>query len=193
MIKMFENFKKLGDDIYVYKNFISKEECKQVTNYLDDIPKSEWILGEGDFLNTIDYIKKLEMIQFVKDKMINFLPEKLFLGENLFTCRMNYGCSWAEHADIHNFFEIEQDSLNYIDGNPYEEKQLSVYGTIVYFNDFEGGELYYPTQNIIYKPEPGDLVIHGSSSKCMHGVKKVKSEKRYSHSNYIYKMVKVAA
>ena len=61
----------------------------------------------------------------------------------------------------------------------------------LYFNNFEGGELYYPNQNIIYKPKAGELVIHGSHDECAHGVKPVKSEVRYSYSNSIRKIVKV--
>jgi hypothetical protein len=62
-----------------------------------------------------------------------------------------------------------------------------VYATVAYFNKFEGGEIYYPNQNITYKPNIGDLIIHGADENCSHGVKVVLSEKRYSYAAHIYR------
>jgi hypothetical protein len=67
------------------------------------------------------------------------------------------------------------------------------YGIVVYFNEFEGGEIYYPNQDIEYKPNPGDLIIHSAEEHCLHGVRPVKSDIRYSMSGHIYNMIKVPA
>lgn len=76
------------------------------------------------------------------------------------------------------------------------------YGLIVYFGDFEGGEVYYPNFNkkaeyiggfepfqnkeeLCVKPENGDLIIHGAHSDYCHGVKEVTSGIRFAFSNFV--------
>lgn len=75
------------------------------------------------------------------------------------------------------------------------------YGLVAYFGDFEGGEIFYPNLNpdgtkkvdnfdgpcFEYKPEKGDVVIHGAFSDYSHGVREVKSGIRYAYSNFVLK------
>ena len=121
------------------------------------------------------------------------IPEGLYLGKASTATRLVKGNFWGEHSDIHDFTEAENLSKLYVEGTPYKELELSIYGLVVYLNKFEGGEIYYPTQNIIYAPNQGDMVIHSALPIALHGVKPVISEKRYSYSNHIYKKVKVPA
>ena len=61
---------------------------------------------------------------------------------------------------------------------------LLSWGVCGYFGDFEGGEIYYPNQNIEIAVRPGDLVIHGALADCLHGVKEVTKGTRYVYSNF---------
>lgn len=188
---MFNNFKKIGDNIYVYENFLSGQECSDIVYLLESTKEEEWIEENHYFKNVMKRTDQLEIINSVRLKIENIVPEGLYLGPSSCAVRMLKGNFWGEHADVHDFADIERRASSYIEGMQYEEKDLSVYGTVVYFNEFSGGEIYYPTQNIIYTPKPGDLVVHGSGPECLHGVKEVTSEKRYSYSNHIYKKIKV--
>ena len=188
---MFENFKQIGNQIYVYKNFLSKKECDDIVFLLDSLEENKWISDRPDMI--MRRTDRLEEIIFVRNKMLEIVPDGLILGPACTATRLVSGDSWAEHSDVHDFLEIEKNASMYVEGDPYEEKNLSVYGSVVYFNKFDGGEIYYPTQGIVYSPNPGDLVIHSSSPVCFHGVKPVISEKRYSYSNHMYKKVKVPA
>lgn len=58
------------------------------------------------------------------------------------------------------------------------------YGVIVYFGDYEGGEVFYPELDAELWPGPGDLVIHGALSKHKHGVKEVTKGIRYAFANF---------
>lgn len=188
---MFNQFKKIGNEIYVYKNFLSKNECDRIVSLLDNLKESEWILDRPD--TPVRRTDPFQEIISVRNKILKIVPDGLILGPASTATRLVSGDSWGEHSDVHDFAEIEKKAAMYIEGNPYEEKDLSVYGLVVYFNKFEGGEIYYPTQDIIYSPDPGDLVIHSSSPICLHGVKPVISKKRYSYSNHMYKKVRVPA
>ena len=61
---------------------------------------------------------------------------------------------------------------------------LLSWGVCTYFGEWEGGELYYPNQDVTINVKPGDLVIHGALSDCMHGVKEITSGTRYTFSNF---------
>lgn len=62
------------------------------------------------------------------------------------------------------------------------------YGVIGYFGEFEGGEVFYPNLNDLeVKVQPGDLIIHGATSKWMHGVKEVTNGYRLAFSNFCIK------
>ena len=61
------------------------------------------------------------------------------------------------------------------------------FGMAVYFGDFTGGEICYPNLNIEVAPKPGDLMIHGATSKWKHGVKEVTSGIRFAYSNFCIK------
>lgn len=80
------------------------------------------------------------------------------------------------------------------------------YGVVIYFGDFEGGEIFYPDLNpdgtvkdawqlinnpecLEYKPEKGDVVIHSAFDPYSHGVRDVTSGIRYAFSNFSLKSV----
>lgn len=187
---MFPQSEVLSKDIYVVKNFLSQEQCKEIVSALESLQEDQWVFDRSD---TTHYKRTdpLEYIKEVRNKMLPLIPDNLHLGKSTSAIRMTKGNSWGLHSDVHDFTEIEKMALEYSEENRYEEKELSVFGTVIYFNEFEGGEIYYPQHDIIYKPAPGDLVIHSSSNSCIHGVKELISEKRYSYSNHIYKIVRV--
>ena len=127
----------------------------------------------------------------IKDKISKLFSEDLFIGPGNSFVRLLKGAVWGEHSDDYEFKEIIEKSKNYKEGDSYTEETVPVYGLIVYFNNFEGGQIYYPKQNVTYHPKPGDLLIHSSLEHCLHGVKEVKSDVRYSYSNNIRKKIKV--
>jgi hypothetical protein len=75
------------------------------------------------------------------------------------------------------------------------------YGLVAYFGDFEGGEIFYPnikadgtkkdpsvdSEILEYKPQRGDLVIHGAFDPHAHGVREVTKGSRYAFSNFVLK------
>jgi hypothetical protein len=187
---MFDNFEKLGDGIYLLKNFLSNEECTKIVSILDSY--TGWI-SEG-FEQTMSRTDgNIKELCDVRDKLKSLIPEEYSLGISTAGVKMTKGQFWLVHEDVSDFFDILEASKAYQDGQNFVEKDLSIYGTVVYFNEFVGGEIFYPDQNIVYLPSPGDLVIHKSDNTCRHGVKEVISEKRYSYSNHISKKVRIPA
>lgn len=69
--------------------------------------------------------------------------------------------------------------------------EFVMFSTVVYLNDdYEGGEIYFPNQDVEIKPSAGDMVIFpGGGHEYMHGVKPVISGRRYTiamwHTMYL--------
>lgn len=67
------------------------------------------------------------------------------------------------------------------------------YSCVVYLNNHEGGELYYPNQNVLYKPKAGEMIIHDSVDlSTIHGAKPLKSDLRYIFTGTLFRWVDVS-
>jgi len=185
-----KNMTQLGIDIYLYKNFLSKEEIDFYNKIILSIEEKDWHQANPE-INWIWHTDPVPEVLEIKDKISKLFSEDLFIGPGNSFVRLLKGAVWGEHSDDYEFKEIIEKSKNYKEGDSYTEETVPVYGLIVYFNNFEGGQIYYPKQNVTYHPKPGDLLIHSSLEHCLHGVKEVKSDVRYSYSNNIRKKIKV--
>ena len=115
-----DGFEKLGEDIYVYHNFVTEDEC----NYIIDIAKSfsenEWF---GRF-NTSEEghkisIKSIDCIVPIKKRLSNQLEEGTYLSDGSSIVRMKKGSTWGLHSDNHDFLEIRKKSKQYKNGDEF--------------------------------------------------------------------------
>lgn len=187
-----DGFEKLGDDIYVYHNFITEQECNELVAIGESLQESDWLSRpqtekEGHQWSNLSLEKLVPIHKRLSDK----LDEGVYLSDNLSLIRMKKGATWGLHADNHDFIHLIKANKTLKESEEFELRRNNIFGLIMYFNDFEGGCVYYPTQNLEYQPKKGDLLIHSSGEHCLHGVNELKSEVRYSHSNHLYNMIKV--
>ena len=186
---------KLADQIYVFKNVVPKEMCDRYAEILDSYTKE-------------DYIEDNNAIDWYGDKMSPSTPELLDLWETVSEiiypdfCINPQSKVIASRPGQEGMF-IHTDSpgrdkaheLTQIDS--YATCSLISYGVIAYLSDFNGGEVFYPAFNtdgtlkskdseligeLEYKPEKGDVVIHGAEYPCLHGTRPVTSGIRYAYS-----------
>lgn len=181
--------KKLGNNIFVYNNFLTQEELSVINQEILDLGPdifSPHVEGAAAWHGDVPCIYKT-----VTMKIKSNLQPGFSIREHSSAMRMTKGSTWSEHADNHIFQDALLASQTLSEGDPYDEIDYPDYGIVVYFNDFEGGEIEYTKQNIVYKPQPGDLIMHGSDEECSHRVLEVLSDFRYSYSNAIYRKLKV--
>lgn len=188
-----EGFTEIGDNIFVYKNFMSDEECDAIMKDILDLPDDSW---ETPFLATAkNYYangRQTESIRAVKKRIAALMDKDCYATPGGRASKLLKGASRRAHADIDQFKDVLEASEKYVDGEEFDLADLITYGTIIYFNDFEGGEVFYPEQNNLeYKPVKGDLVVHGAEEKCKHGVKEILSDVRYFSVGHFFKFVKV--
>lgn len=183
----------LGDEIYLIKNFLSQEECKYFRDVCDlTIAENGFRpLAESDFFKNIR-TKYVPETKILFDKQRNVISDNYEIFQTPHLLKIpprSFG--WAVHADNDMSLEKRKKSKMFSPEQPYNLVENTIYGSVIYFSEFEGGEIYYPGQNIEYHPEPGDFLIHSAEDKCRHGVKPVLSGYRYSYSNNIFEYIKV--
>jgi hypothetical protein len=99
---------------------------------------------------------------------------------------------------LHHDNYINEQAILYTSQHPELEKDSTVtdqkYSCVVYLNNIQGGELYYPYQDILYQPKAGDMIIHDATSvQSLHGGKRLKSDARYMFTGTLYKRVPVTS
>ena len=169
------------EEIWVYRNFLSKEEASSLYEVCKSLKEDAWH-GEGGSENTIN---------FYNGRVTEVIPELRFVRERIASIVQGYNVTPSE--TFVRMFEKDtmhehEDSCGEEGTNDRDDNgtcAITKYGCVVYINDdFEGGELYYPDLNLSYTPSAGDLVIHGS--RITHGVAEVKSGIRYVYPSFLY-------
>lgn len=185
-------FEKIGDDIYVYHNFVTEEECNELVSLASSLPEDKWMGrfntdGEGHKWSDVS----VDQLIPIHERIKSLLNDSIYLGSNLSIIRMKKGATWGLHSDNHDFLELRKKSESLKDDQEFELAPNNVVGLVLYFNEFQGGCLYYPAQGVEYQPKKGDLVMHSSEEHCLHGVNELKSDVRYSHSNNLFNLIKI--
>jgi hypothetical protein len=181
-------FNKLGQDIWVYHSFLSKSEIDKILNKIATSDESLWNAGHPENKCTVN----LQEVDIIAKRIQNLLKNNLKIHAHSSITRLKVGDYHGIHSDNHDFLEIrklnklvgENDCFTLVDNN--------VYGVVVYINDdYDGGEIYYTKQNIVYKPKAGDFIIHSAEDHCEHGVYPVKFGIRYSYPSSIREKIKI--
>jgi len=182
MFKNNSNIISLSEDIFLYKDFISKDEAsalhKKCIEYSDGIWNSiknpiAWYNGK----TSCNVEEAKELFKKVNDLVFEtHTPTPSYSFVRMFT-----GDSMHEHTDTCG---DEEATAN----DDFDTCAITDYGVVIYLNDdFEGGEIYYTDLGIEYKPSAGDLIIH--NARISHEVKEVISGTRYCYPTFLIKNV----
>lgn len=180
MFKDNPNFIKIDEEIYVWEDFLSKEETKMFFDMADSITEEEWTrhVNPNEFWNGKASTNKKEVYQ-ICNRINKVLEPEYVIAPSAVFVRTPIGQGMYVHKDRGE--EGYEDVLN-----DFGTCTCIDYGALVYFGDWEGGELFYPNRNIEFKPKPGSLIIHGAGEDYAHGVKPVISGKRFLYTNFVF-------
>jgi hypothetical protein len=183
-----KDFDKIGDGIFLYKNFISIDESKKL--YDIAMSRTNWFSpSESGASVTTLYEKDLE---FVYNKMKIYFDDESILDNSCYFQKYEKGQSMGAHQDDNKVLTQIEKSKDYVLGMDYEDVNQPLFGTVLYLNTPElGGELIYTIQDITYKPSPGDLVVHEADKKCTHMSSKVLKGNKIVFPGYAYKKIRV--
>jgi hypothetical protein len=159
-----DNFNSLGDsanNIKVIKNFVNKEDCRKIIDtavLVEDESNEQWknkAYSGSDFAT--GFLPLIEQEMF---KAYGF-PVKI-LSEQAAIMKWSVGDSMGLHADDLGIFYYHIAGLIYLN------------------NDYTGGEIGFPKQEVVLKPEQGDLVLFPGNMNYPHEVMKIISGERYT-------------
>lgn len=172
------NYITLSDNIYIYKNFISESECIKLYNYCISLSDDQWNFKSQHEWFDGKVSAPTDELLFLYKRISDLVYPDYKMLPSLNLRRLQKGQDMYLHSD-----SMQKNSKNNYDSSSHTIQ----YGIVVYFNDnYEGGEIYYPNKNLEYRPNAGDLVIHGGQKDCEHGVKTVTEGARYSYSNFLF-------
>ena len=156
--------------INIINNFLSQEEIDSIIKIIkasdvrdfEDNPLAKVVVNTPE---TLSLLKKYS------DKILDAHKKTYNINVSLYTTKgyftvWNVGALAGRHIDNHSNAEFTQLT------------------TVIYLNDgYEGGEIYFPEFDFLYKPKAGDALIFPSYTKehkYIHEVKQIKSGTRYT-------------
>ena len=204
MYTMFD-LKSVQDGIYYFENVISYEtELLDLTNTIDldekshiRIPKWEpWyssndmstMYGQKKFIN-VSNLKKSTGDDLL-DKHTLYIINSLLMAPEM--CAINF-CKFNKIDQSEINLDLNYISLNRYDsgkgmGHHYDGQDGDSnlrYSFVVYLNDdYEGGEISFPNQNVTIKPKAGSLVMFPSQQPYIHESKPVLSGVKYMYTTH---------
>lgn len=172
------NVIKIEDNIWVIPNFILDEERKIYLNYINSLPETEWWkqnrnwwVGKYISIENSEELKKLSQKLF--DRVEKILSDDLYIGAFGSIHRLTEGQGMFIHTDNptekRDLIDEHGEKIGETDG----KNNYCVLAMVIYLNNFNGAELYFPRlNNLEYKANAGDLVIFpGTGLEYDHGVR----------------------
>jgi hypothetical protein len=169
------------EDIVEYKDFLSKQECKDLIDYFNS-SEDDWNVTcfyasyvmdpNASFENKNSTAKTPEYFNELKTKLRNIAedvsPKKL---KNL---------SLSAHKWTPGAFASHHSDNTELDGTP-NAWQDNKFVTIIYLNDnYDGGNLLFDAHGISISPSAGTVIAFDPGFTNLHGVSEVTSGVRYT-------------
>ncbi len=193
----------IANGIYVFKKYVPQEMLDRYVKILDSF-SHDLFHEEGN------------AIEWYDDKMSPPVPEIIDLWEHISEliypeyvinpqAQVITSRPGQEGMFLHSDSPGKDKAHELTQEDSYGTCSLIDYGVVTYLSKFNGGEVYYPAffadgtlkpdgnpegypGELIYKPEPGDVVIHGAEAPYFHGTKPVLSGVRYAFSCFATKV-----
>jgi hypothetical protein len=181
----------VSQGIFIVNNYISKDTCNLLIDVfsknLSTTPKTNILAGitgpgfkspsmAGEYDIDSNYNIAIDMhsgiLLSINDLISNIFKKPHQIKSYFFSCMLENGFNGV-HLDNHYL----DDGGNIVPIPGYEFDKSG----ILYLNDdYKGGEIFFPDQNLTIKPDAGSLIVFEGHFSKPHGVKEVKSGPRYN-------------
>ncbi len=170
-----------NSDIYVYRNFLTPERCKEYIYFFESNPSlwgetpSKGVYGMP-FKSPFRFKNQGPIFQndldFIVDSFIDITTKThkvpVYLNE-LHAAKWTSGSAGDYHADDSD-----------LDGNDVGGGH-NVFSTILYLNnDYVGGEVYFKNQELSLKLDPGSILSFRGNLSNVHKINEVLEGTRYN-------------
>lgn len=151
----------ISPDIYEIEDFLSVDQKKAVKEYYTSLDESDWWISVND---------NNKKSFFYGKQIIGGLPSVFAEIDNkIANLFSNFS---VMHPIVFQRHHDEEPMAVHKDYYKPDPESYIRFGIVVYYNDdYTGGEIFYPSLEILHKPKAGSLVMHGGNIK--HGTKPV--------------------
>ena len=167
--------------ISINENWLSEFDFEKYKNF----SKTTKLWGERTQSNVwsgrVIYNNQFENLEEENSNLLYSINKKISLDDNL---------SKDIYPDYLGLvkWEIGDVQHPHADGEEINGKHIFYwrnFGCVYYLNDdYEGGEIYFPNQNIQIKPKPNTLVFFPGTLEFLHGVKPITKGIRYTLTSF---------
>lgn len=176
----------MEDHVKTYSNVLDLKTCNILSNLIETYPHKirfsddlNNLIRSGEFLDMTQNKKFDDYVRSVIDKVLNKVTQQYCHDVKTFYYsygdRLNYYHYHALKYTQNDYFKIHHDhyaeTINY-------SRLLTM---CLYLNeDYEGGELFFPSIKKTFRFKTGDAIIFPSNWMFYHGVNPILSGNRYS-------------
>lgn len=197
-------FEELYDGIMYYKNiiedpayFVSKiESLDKYCGQFKNISKWEKWYASTDDTKQYGFSKNGIFSIFAVEYEPDFYISKIVSEvQNVINFSIKNYCNKYKIKEpwLPNYFSIKKyipgaDMGPHVDSNDPTDVQHPVLSGVIYLNDdYDGGEISFPNQNILLKPEAGSIIIFPSYEPYVHHPQKIIDGNKYMIPLFWYK------
>lgn len=167
--------------VYIIENFINKKDLKSIINYLNNNDVSVDESGYSPFGVYTGNVEDQDLsIAFHN----NYTKAKALI-ERSFNCEVyDEGMTSVVELKKGDFMPLHLDhgsaqnkSVGLKTGAGHPTRDIS--SVLYYNNNYEGGEICFPNQNLIIKPKPGMFIFFPAKDEFPHEVKEIRNGFRW--------------
>jgi hypothetical protein len=165
--------------ISIIENYLDQSELNLYFNFCKTT--NAWIKTKDSWSNRIIYANEIQQFDEINTSFLskvkaeiasNFNLEREIYPDYLGLVRWLVGNMQNPHAD--------GESPN--EQHPYYWRD---FGCVYYLNDnYNGGEIYFPNQELEIKPKPNTLIFFPGTLEYLHGVKPITNGIRYTLTSF---------
>jgi hypothetical protein len=173
------------DKVYIIENILDKKDLEKIIFYLKNTPVAFDETGYSPYgvYAGGDSPVLAKLLEPSYSKIKNII-------ESSFNCtvydegvtsvvELKTGDSMPVHLD-HGSAQNKTVGLKTGAGHPSRDISSVLY----YNNNYEGGEIYFPNQDLLIKPEPGMFICFPAKDEFPHQVREIKSGYRWCSTNF---------
>lgn len=168
-------------------NFVERLEQAVASASSDLVKWNPALIGDGEVRKDYRDCFDVKISESLKDRFLEVSPELVTIYDEVITgvreCIRHYSSLYNIQLD----YEEATNFVRYEEGHHFATHADSGFSysctvsAIGYLNDgYEGGEYVMPYQDIRFKPEAGDLIVHPSDFIYAHASLPVKKGVKYS-------------
>jgi hypothetical protein len=172
----------MNNNISINENFLSITKfdkylsfSKETNLWGNRLSNNVWS-GRVIYVNTIDELHKLN-IEFLNE-VKHIIKSKFNIKDEIYPDYLGI-VKWESGDMQHPHADGE------LENKLQHQYHWRNFGCVLYLNDdYTGGEIYFPNQNIEIKPKPNTLVFFPGTLEYLHGVKPINDNIRYTLTSF---------